>query len=164
MCCHIVTLLTRRSRSGREAAQQQLSGGELGDDVGGRSLAAQEADRLTGPDRSLVRALPRGAQLVVTTVPLLGERVAKRAAAVLRGPRDAAPDVEHRRVDRVGLARRKHGLASGWVVEYLRAGEKGGADDCARSARGEDGGEPARGRDAAGGQHRYVDSVEHCLQ
>src|SRR3954451_21697675 len=129
MCCHIVTLLTRPSRSGREAAQQQLSGGELGDDVGGRSLAAQEADRLTGPDRSLVRALPRCAQLVVATVPLFGEGVAKCAAAVLRGPRDAAPDVEHRRVDRVGLACRKHGLASGRLVESLRTCEEGGADE-----------------------------------
>src|SRR4051794_23637600 len=146
MCCHIVTLLTRRSRSGREAAEQQLSSGELGDDVGGRSLAAQEADRLTSPDRSLVRALPRRPQLVVTTVPLLRERVAKRAAAVLRGPRDAAPDVEHRRVDGVGLARRKHGLASGGVVVSPPAGGEGGGGGGAPPPRRGGGRPPPGGR------------------
>src|SRR4051794_11329346 len=104
MCCHIVTLLTTGSRSGRETAQKRLGGCEVGDHLCGRSLAAHETHRLTSPDRGLLGPLAVRAQLVLTTVPLLGERVAQGTAAVLRRPRDAPADVEHRRIDGVGLS------------------------------------------------------------
>src|SRR4051812_2947759 len=91
--CHIVTRLRTRSRSVCESAQERLGAGKVRDDVGGRTLAPDHADGLTGPHRRFAGPLTVSAQLVLAAVPLLGEGVAQRAAAVLRRPGNAAPDV-----------------------------------------------------------------------
>src|SRR3954449_10896901 len=103
MRCHIVTLLTTPSRSGREPAQERLGTGKVRDDLGRGTFAAHHADRLPGPDGGFTGPLAVGAQLVLAAVPLVGEGVAQCATAVLRRPGNAAPDVEHGGVDRVGL-------------------------------------------------------------
>src|SRR3954452_2378614 len=141
--CHIVTRLTTRSRSVWESAQERLGAGKVGDDVAGRTLAPDHADGLTGPHRGFAGPLAVSAQLVLAAVPLLGERVAQRAAAVLRRPRNAAPDVEHGGVDRVRLARRHDGAARGRLVQALGTGEEGGPDECPGRAGRDDGGQTA---------------------
>src|SRR3954470_23289911 len=99
--CHIVTRLTTWSRSVCEAAQERLGAREVGDDVGSRTLALHHADCLTGPDGGFAGPLAVGAQGAPAAVPLVGEAVPQPAAAVLRRPGNASPDVEHRGVDRV---------------------------------------------------------------
>src|SRR3954452_5650059 len=124
--CHIVTRLTCGPRSGGEPAQKRLGGREVGDYLCGRTFAGHETDRLAGPDGGLVGPLALVAQLGLTAVPLLRECVAQGPAAVLRRPRDAAADVEHSRVDGVGLARLENGAARSRLVQPLGARQERG--------------------------------------
>src|SRR4051794_41909799 len=99
MRCHIVTRLTSRPRSGREAAQQGLGGREVRHDLGGRALAVQEADRLTGPYGGFIGSRPPRAQPVPPPRPPPPAGGAQRAAAAPPPPRGAAAHVPDPPVD-----------------------------------------------------------------